>query len=210
MARPAEVWSEAKIARAQELLNAETIEEVCARLGAEFGGTCSPHVMRNRLAEIGIPWPGRTIANKNNARMPPWSAAKKARFRQLMIASMPKREIIRVLAVEFGARHGTHTLNRKAREMGLSVPHPAKMVATTAHETISRACAFSDPKIPLDVRQMPTLSHARNCQFPIGEPGENGFRFCEAPVPPGRSYCEEHHRVCYFPRFAASPPVATP
>src|SRR3954453_22738592 len=174
MARPAEVWSEAKIARAQELLKAETIEEVCARLEAEFGGACSPHVMRNRLAEIGIPWPGRTIANQNNARMPPWSAVKDARFRQLMMSGMPKRGIICVLEVEFGARHCKHTLNRKARDMGLSVPQPTKMVAMTAREAISQDCRFSNSKIPLDARHVPALSRARDCQYPIGEPGENG------------------------------------
>src|SRR3954463_15791625 len=108
MARHAEIWSEAKITRAQELLKAETIEEVCARLEAEFGGACSPHVMRNRLAEIGIPWPGRTIANHNNARLPPWSDEKNMRFRQLKMAGESKAAIVRILHDEFGVRHCKH------------------------------------------------------------------------------------------------------
>src|SRR3954466_6314427 len=121
MARPAELWSEAKIARAQELLKTETIEAVCARLEAEFGGTCSPHVMRNRLTEIGITWPGRTVANQNNARMSPWSDEKNMRFRHLMMTGESKSAIVRILHDEFGVRHCKHTLNRKARDMGLSV-----------------------------------------------------------------------------------------
>jgi GcrA cell cycle regulator len=38
---------------------------------------------------------------------------------------------------------------------------------------------------------------AQPCCWPIGEPRTPGFRFCEAPGIPGRSYCAAHHAVAY-------------
>lgn len=35
------------------------------------------------------------------------------------------------------------------------------------------------------------------CQWPIGNPGTKGFRFCENPSSPGASYCAKHHAICY-------------
>ena len=35
------------------------------------------------------------------------------------------------------------------------------------------------------------------CQYPSGTPGTKGFRFCEAPSVPAKSYCEDHYRRCY-------------
>lgn len=34
---------------------------------------------------------------------------------------------------------------------------------------------------------------ARTCKFPIGDPQTEGFSFCGAAAPDGRSYCPEHH-----------------
>jgi hypothetical protein len=47
---------------------------------------------------------------------------------------------------------------------------------------------------PVVVRRGP----ASPCCYPIGDPRAAGFRFCEAPVTiVGRSYCEEHHALCW-------------
>ena len=35
------------------------------------------------------------------------------------------------------------------------------------------------------------------CQFPIGEPGQKDFHFCDVPSEPGRPYCEDHVKLCY-------------
>lgn len=45
----------------------------------------------------------------------------------------------------------------------------------------------------------PRLPSPRSCQYPYGDPGEPGFRFCEAPVWRG-VYCRACHAVCYGAR----------
>ncbi len=41
--------------------------------------------------------------------------------------------------------------------------------------------------------------HGSECCWPIGEPKTPTFRYCDAPVIPGRPYCEEHHKMAYRP-----------
>lgn len=36
------------------------------------------------------------------------------------------------------------------------------------------------------------------CQWPIGDPREEGFSFCDQQAEPGRSYCLEHCAVAYI------------
>ncbi|MCG8544963.1 MAG: GcrA family cell cycle regulator [Alphaproteobacteria bacterium] len=35
------------------------------------------------------------------------------------------------------------------------------------------------------------------CQWPIGNPGEPGFRFCDQTAMAGRPYCHEHCSLAY-------------
>jgi len=37
-----------------------------------------------------------------------------------------------------------------------------------------------------------------SCSWPIGHPGDKGFRFCDAPPVPGKPYCTEHARMAYI------------
>ncbi len=37
----------------------------------------------------------------------------------------------------------------------------------------------------------------RMCRWPIGHPGEPGFRFCAEPRQQGRPYCREHCALAY-------------
>lgn len=37
----------------------------------------------------------------------------------------------------------------------------------------------------------------RKCQWPLGEPGKPGFRFCEEPSTPGKVYCAAHCAKAY-------------
>lgn len=38
------------------------------------------------------------------------------------------------------------------------------------------------------------------CKYPIGgHPYEDTFRFCCAPQRSGSPYCEQHHKLCYYP-----------
>jgi GcrA cell cycle regulator len=47
------------------------------------------------------------------------------------------------------------------------------------------------------VRSFPRLSPARACCWPIGEPGQPGFRFCAAEALSSKPYCAEHAAVAY-------------
>jgi GcrA cell cycle regulator len=42
------------------------------------------------------------------------------------------------------------------------------------------------------------------CRWPIGDPREPGFHFCESERLPGRSYCSFHHRLSISPVQPAS------
>ena len=59
MARHTEIWSERKFQRARDLLKTQTVEATCSILADEFGGSCSPAILRNRMDAAGEPWPGR-------------------------------------------------------------------------------------------------------------------------------------------------------
>lgn len=39
----------------------------------------------------------------------------------------------------------------------------------------------------------------RHCQWPIGDPSEPNFRFCEAEAVAKRPYCAEHSALAYTP-----------
>ena len=37
----------------------------------------------------------------------------------------------------------------------------------------------------------------KTCQWPLGHPGQDGFRFCGGKVVPGKPYCAAHCEVAY-------------
>lgn len=47
------------------------------------------------------------------------------------------------------------------------------------------------------VRHFPRFSSAKSCCWPIGEPGQPGFRFCTSAALTGKPYCTEHAAVAY-------------
>jgi len=55
------------------------------------------------------------------------------------------------------------------------------------------------PKVPTPPVQplLPRYGKGAVCQWPIGEPGTRGFRFCEKPAVSGRPYCAECSRLAY-------------
>lgn len=42
------------------------------------------------------------------------------------------------------------------------------------------------------------------CCWPIGNPKENGFRICDAPIPRGVTYCETHAKRAYVSTLSRS------
>lgn len=45
----------------------------------------------------------------------------------------------------------------------------------------------------------------RHCRWPYGEPKAEEFRFCGAPVTPGKPYCPVHCAIAYLPEDSAEP-----
>jgi GcrA cell cycle regulator len=71
-----------------------------------------------------------------------------------------------------------------------TLPQPAPAPAAVA------APPVVTPR-PAVVRSFPRLGPVRSCCWPIGEPGQPGFRFCSAEALTGKPYCAEHAAIAY-------------
>jgi GcrA cell cycle regulator len=113
----------------------------------------------------------------------PWSAPDDARLAVLWAEG----HTCAVLAREFGrSRNGivgrVHRLHLPPRPSPIPgyVPAAPKPVAPKA--VPPPVVVAPAPPTP------PRLPSPRSCQYPFGDPGEPGFRFCEAPVWPATRY----------------------
>lgn len=149
-----------------------------------------------------------------------WSAEAIERLRALWAEGHSTAEIGRRMGISKNAVVGkAHRLSLPARpspirrEAGAapaprpqparlprSVPAPARVMlppaapaAAPAPIPAPRAVAVSLPV----VRAFPRVSTARACCWPIGEPGQPGFRFCSAEALTGKPYCSDHAAVAY-------------
>jgi GcrA cell cycle regulator len=75
-------------------------------------------------------------------------------------------------------------------------PLSAAAIAPPAHAVAPRTAAQAARPAP--VRAVPYV-HARlsNCCWPIGEPGTQSFRFCDADATHGKPYCSHHASLAY-------------
>lgn len=86
-------------------------------------------------------------------------------------------------------------------------------LASVTNPTIPMPASASTrrPSVPSVERRTPVPTPIRPyagasgkpCCWPLGEPGQPGFRFCEAGSAPGRPYCPEHADVAYVRPAAA-------
>jgi GcrA cell cycle regulator len=53
------------------------------------------------------------------------------------------------------------------------------------------------PPPPERLPPPPPLLSRHSCMWPIGEPGEKDFRFCEEPAAFGKPYCPDHSKTAY-------------
>jgi GcrA cell cycle regulator len=51
---------------------------------------------------------------------------------------------------------------------------------------------------PQSATRQAIASNGATCVWPIGDPGNDDFRFCEAPAIEGRPYCASHCAVAYI------------
>lgn len=88
-------------------------------------------------------------------------------------------------------------LGLTSRESPIRVADPAKprLPSAATRKAAAKAAvevAINEPP-PLPM----TVGPVRSCCWPIGEPKQKGFHFCDAPSRPGRSYCADHMRIAY-------------
>jgi GcrA cell cycle regulator len=67
----------------------------------------------------------------------------------------------------------------------------------TTSDTVLPAGTAHDDTAPVPARRPTTRCDGSLCCWPIGEPGQTGFRFCDAPLTTRTSYCEAHARKAY-------------
>jgi len=75
----------------------------------------------------------------------------------------------------------------------LAVPSGSPLSPSSPGLAPRPAPAPSAPPRPAFVRP------SRECCWPIGEPGDKAFRFCEDPAVPGKPYCPDHQRKAFVP-----------
>jgi GcrA cell cycle regulator len=76
-----------------------------------------------------------------------------------------------------------------------AAPVPASV---TASNTVPLAdTGNEDAAAPAPSRRSMARRDRAQCCWPIGEPGQPGFRFCDAPLVTRAPYCEAHARKAY-------------
>jgi GcrA cell cycle regulator len=77
-----------------------------------------------------------------------------------------------------------------------AVPAPRVTLPSAPPARVVPAPVAVAPSRPA-VRSFPRFGAARACCWPIGEPGQTGFRFCTSEAVQGKPYCADHAAVAY-------------
>lgn len=110
-----------------------------------------------------------------------WTPEQIAELRKLWDAGVGTAEIGRRIGMTKNAVIGkAHRLGCKPRPSRLKRRHPS-MRPRAWKPKPPRLVAIGD----------------RICAWPIGHPGERGFRFCDEPAAEGKPYCPEHAARAY-------------
>lgn len=128
---------------------------------------------------------------------PTWSEEKIAKLRELWPdRSLGLSEIGRRLGMSRNAVSGkAHRLHLEPR------PCPIKAGPSKKPEPERATDRPRPQRKPVRVEQQPEIYKPEpKCCWPIGEPSQKGFRYCDAPVVPGYSYCPEHKKLAYVPK----------
>lgn len=107
----------------------------------------------------------------------------------------------------------------KAHRLGLSSrPSPIRQrpagrpAAPAPAAPLSRALLPTEPAKPQTILPPPVAPTAktkaapgsRACMWPMGDPKQPGFHFCNAPAEPSRPYCSSHCSIAYHKRTDAA------
>ena len=150
-----------------------------------------------------------------------WAESTVTRLRELWSEGHSTAEIGRRLGVSKNAVVGkAHRLDLPARPSpigragpsGPRPPRPPKAIPKLADIVRLPSCAPTPREPVAAVRHDPppvhlarverrdaAVSRSRTCCWPIGNPGQPGFRFCEAPALVAKPYCKDHADQAYRP-----------
>lgn len=141
-----------------------------------------------------------------------WTAEAIERLRALWAEGHSTAEIGRRMGISKNAVVGkAHRLNLPARPSPIrreavgaaprpQIARPVRPAGIPPRSTLPQPAAAVPVAAPVAspvVRTFPRLSAAKSCCWPIGEPGQPGFRFCTAAAIASKPYCPEHAAVAY-------------
>jgi GcrA cell cycle regulator len=146
-----------------------------------------------------------------------WTAEAIERLRALWAEGHSTAEIGRRMGISKNAVVGkAHRLNLPARPSPIrreapgdaprqAVARPVRPAGVAPRSTLPQPSAVpvmapvaaAPAPQPVVVRPFPRLNSAKSCCWPIGEPGQPGFRFCTSDALTGKPYCSEHAAVAY-------------
>lgn len=125
----------------------------------------------------------------------PWTDEKIQRLREMWVAESP-----RLSGTEIGRKLGfsKNAVVGKARRIGL----PSRGSPIHSAEKPGRK-----PGVALTPKPIPQLAPRKQfsglcasptaCKWPVGNPGDPGFRFCKARRQPGKPYCAAHCEIAF-------------
>lgn len=134
-----------------------------------------------------------------------WSAEAIETLRALWAEGHSTAEIGRRMGISKNAVVGkAHRLHLSARPSPIqreraegAAPRPAPRVPAPRIAVPEPAPVHAPAPRPAAVVRPFQRVAARNCCWPIGEPGAADFRFCGAEATSGRPYCAEHAAIAY-------------
>jgi len=143
-----------------------------------------------------------------------WTEGTIARLRELWSEGHPTAEIGRRLGVSKSAvvgkahridlparpspiKAGGLTAGPRLREIKAVVPKLADMIVLPSCAPPPREPAPPVQDPPRVERRQAAISRTKTCCWPIGNPKQSGFRFCDAPALRAKPYCENHANQAY-------------
>jgi len=101
-----------------------------------------------------------------------------------------------------GPQSGLRAERKRRAEAGRLPPpgghHLPRPVGDGGLPSLARPVVLPAPKpVPRFVAKPAPFARVVTCVYPIGSPGERGFRWCSDDAKMGSPYCPRHHALCY-------------
>jgi len=185
-------WTEDTIIRLRELwAEGHSTAEIGRRLGVSKNAIVGK---AHRLDLPARPSPIRRDASSpDGARATPTRRVEGPTLPPLASTDSPLAAPVATLPVSSGSTKAP--LAPAMLSAGLAAHAAAQPSAATAPTVPPRPVSLAPVRVP-----SPTIRpYARivTCCWPIGEPGAQGFRFCDDSSEPGKPYCAEHAKLAY-------------